>query len=190
MRSVAMRSATTPVRVLSHRTRAGLDNPTLSIFDPVYVGIDEFGHRVQVPIIYRNILIGGEPGAGKSSLLHNFLAHAALSGDCRLCLLDGKQVELGVWRAVADVFVGPNMTRALATLVRLQTVMDNRYAFLVGEQRRKMATTDSFAAILLAIDEIAYFSTIAGDKKTQDQFSSLVRDLVRSEERRVGKECR
>jgi len=34
------------------------------------------------------------------------------------------------------------------------------------------------SAIILAIDEIAYFSTIAGDKKTQEQFSSLVRDLV------------
>src|SRR5205823_10705879 len=100
--------------------------PVLSIFDPVYVGIDEFGHPVYVPIIYRNILIGGEPGAGKSSLLNNFIAHAALSVDCRLCLLDGKQVELGLWEDCADVFVGPNVAQAIGALQRLQTVMDNR----------------------------------------------------------------
>src|SRR5689334_14264967 len=71
---------------------------TLSIFSPVFLGIDEFGHDVFVPIIYRNILIGGEPGAGKSSLLNNFVSHAALSLDCRLILLDGKRVELGLMK--------------------------------------------------------------------------------------------
>jgi S-DNA-T family DNA segregation ATPase FtsK/SpoIIIE len=71
--------------------------PALSIFDPVYLGIDEFGHPVRVPLIYRNLLIGGEPGGGKSTLLNLIVAHAALSPDCRLVLFDGKQVELGQW---------------------------------------------------------------------------------------------
>jgi DNA segregation ATPase FtsK/SpoIIIE, S-DNA-T family len=72
--------------------------PALSIFDPVFIGIDEFGHPVTVPLIERNMLIGGEPGSGKSALLNLVVAHAALSLDCRLVLLDGKQVELGQWR--------------------------------------------------------------------------------------------
>jgi S-DNA-T family DNA segregation ATPase FtsK/SpoIIIE len=72
--------------------------PALSIFDPVFIGIDEFGHPVKVPLIERNMLIGGEPGSGKSALLNVVVAHAALSLDCRLVLLDGKQVELGQWR--------------------------------------------------------------------------------------------
>src|SRR5262245_47943939 len=104
--------------------------PVLSIFDPVYVGIDEHGKPVYLPIIFRNLLVGGEPGSGKSSLLSNFVAHAALSTDCRLCFIDGKQVELGLWEDVADVFVGPHQAHAIATLRRLQTVMDNRYRFL------------------------------------------------------------
>src|ERR671916_767999 len=106
--------------------------PTLSIFDPVHVGIDEFGHPVRVPMIYRNMLIGGEPGAGKSALLNAVVAHAALAPDCRLCLLDGKQVELGQWRACADAFVGPDIKQALSLLLRLQTLMDNRYRYLLG----------------------------------------------------------
>src|SRR5919112_6839928 len=109
----------------------------MSIFDPVFLGIDEFGHPVYLPLIYRNILIGGEPGAGKSSLLNTIVGHAALCGDVRLCLLDGKQVELGLWMDCADVFVGPDIDLANATLQRLQTVMDNRYAFLRSLRRQK-----------------------------------------------------
>src|SRR3954449_7589758 len=105
--------------------------PTLSIFDPVHVGIDEFGHPVRVPLIYRNMLIGGEPGSGKSALLNAVVAHAALSLDCRLVLLDGKQGELGQWRKCADAFIGPDIKRALSLLLRLQTMMDNRYQFLL-----------------------------------------------------------
>ena len=140
-------------------------SPVLSIFDPMHVGIDEFGHPVQVPMIYRNMLIGGEPGAGKSALLNAIVAHAALSLDCRLVLLDGKQVELGQWRRCADAFVGPDIVQALSLLLRLQTMMDNRYAYLLGCERRKVAPIDTFLPYLLACDEIAYFSATTGDKK-------------------------
>lgn len=150
----------------------------MSIFDLVDLGLDEFGLRVLVLLMFRNMLIGGEPGAGKSALLNLIVAHAALSLDCRLVLLDGKQVELGQWRQCADVFVGPDYERAIRTLVRLQTVMNNRYAYLVACERRKTMPGDVFKAILLAIDEIAYFSATAGDKKNQELFSVLLRDLV------------
>jgi len=152
--------------------------PTMSIFDPVYLGIDEAGLPVYVPMIYRNMLVGGEPGAGKSSLLSLIVAHAALSLDCRLCLLDGKQVELGLWRDVADVFVGPDLDHAIRTLRRLQTVMDKRYTFLLDQERRKIIKGDGMSAILLFVDEIAYFSATVGDKTTRETFSALLRDIV------------
>jgi S-DNA-T family DNA segregation ATPase FtsK/SpoIIIE len=148
------------------------------MFDPVYVGWDEFGHHLRVPMVFRNILMGGEPGSGKSTLLNDVVAHAALSLDCRLCLLDGKQVELGLWEECADIFVGPDIAEALRTLQRVQTVMDKRYRFLKAQRRRKIARGDGLNAILVAVDEIAYFSATTGDRKTQEQFSALLRDLV------------
>jgi S-DNA-T family DNA segregation ATPase FtsK/SpoIIIE len=150
----------------------------MSIFDPVFLGIDEFGHPVYLPLIYRNKLIGGEPGAGKSSLLNTIVGHAALCGDVSLCLLDGKQVELGLWEDCADVFVGPDLDLATLTLQRLQTVMDNRYAYLRSMRRQKMHRDDVFGAILVAVDEIAFFSATAGEKKDQEKFAAYLRDLV------------
>jgi S-DNA-T family DNA segregation ATPase FtsK/SpoIIIE len=152
--------------------------PNLSIFDPVFLGMDEYGDPVNVTMIYRNMLIGGEPGAGKSCLLNTIVGHAALCPDVSLCLLDGKRVELGLWKYCADVFVGPDIEHANATLQRLQTVMDNRYDYLDACRRQKIEPDDAFGQILVACDEIAYFSATVGDKKTQEQFSILLRDIV------------
>ena len=76
------------------------------------------------------------------------------------------------------MFVGPDLDHAIATLRRLQVVMNNRYAYLRAHGRRKIRRDDAFGPILVAVDEIAYFSATAGDKKTQDLFSALLRDLV------------
>ena len=57
------------------------------------------------------MLIGGEPGCGKSVGLQLIVAHAALSADCKLILVDGKRVELGLWRDCADRFIGPSHRR-------------------------------------------------------------------------------
>ena len=37
-----------------------------SMFDPVHLGRDEYGQHVYVDLAERNMLLGGEPGAGKS----------------------------------------------------------------------------------------------------------------------------
>lgn len=150
----------------------------LSIFDPVFIGVDEFGHPVHIPLTGWNVLIAGAPGAGKSTLLNLAVGHAASSPDCRLVLLDGKRVELSQWKHCADVFVGPDLPLATATLRRLQVVIDRRTAYLESWQRRDISPTDSFRPILLAIDELAYFSATIGDKKDQETFANLLRDLV------------
>jgi S-DNA-T family DNA segregation ATPase FtsK/SpoIIIE len=150
----------------------------LSMFDPIYVGIDEFGHPVYIRIIYKNILAAGEPGGGKSGLLNTLTAHAALSVRARLVLFDGKQVELGMWDDIADEFVGPDLDHAIITLKRLQRVMNNRYAWLHAHRRREIRPDDGITVVTSVFDEIALFSTVLGVKAQQDEFITLFRDLV------------
>jgi DNA segregation ATPase FtsK/SpoIIIE, S-DNA-T family len=161
-------------------TRLGPVKPglPLSIFDSVQVGIDEFGLPVRVPLIWRNMLIGGEPGSGKSALLNLLVAFAALCLNCKLVLFDGKQVELGQWRHCADAFVGPNIEQAIKLLKRLQVMMDRRYEYLLSCERRKIDVIDVFLPYLVAIDEIAYFSATVGTKQQREEFAALLRDLV------------
>jgi S-DNA-T family DNA segregation ATPase FtsK/SpoIIIE len=149
-----------------------------SIFDPLFIGIDEFGQPVYLPMMFRNLLGGCEPGGGKSNLLNVCLGQAGLDPRCRLVLLDGKLVELGQWRHIADVFVGPDIHHALLTLARVQQVVNNRCQFLLSSGRRKTYPNDRFDPIVLAIDELAYFSATAGDRKQQELFAVLLRDLV------------
>ena len=152
--------------------------PGLSMFDPIFVGIDEFGHPVYITLAYRNLLAGGEPGGGKSGLLNCIAAHAALSVGSRLVLLDGKLVELGQWADVADAFVGPDITEALNLLRRLQIVMNNRYAWLHAHGRRKLTPADGLSIITVLVDEIALYSATFGTKQEQEEFVALLRDLV------------
>lgn len=152
--------------------------PTLSMFDPIYLGIDEFAAPVYIELVYRNLLAGGEPGGGKSGLLNTIAAHAALSVDTRLVLFDGKLVELGNWADVADEFVGPDIDHAITTLRRLQTVMNNRYLWLRRHNRRKISPADGLSVICVIVDEIAFYSATVGTKQQQEEFVALLRDLV------------
>ena len=150
----------------------------LSIYQPVHVGKDEFGEQAHVELAERNLLIGGEPGGGKSSAINLITAHGALSGDCRLVLIDGKQVELGLWRDCADRFVGPSMDDALDCMRWLQNLMNSRYDRLVAAGLRKITAASGEPVYLVIIDEYAYFSATVGKKPERDEFAALVRDLV------------
>jgi S-DNA-T family DNA segregation ATPase FtsK/SpoIIIE len=151
---------------------------SLSIWQPVQLGIDERGAPVRVGLGERNLLAAGEPGAGKSVGLNLIVAHAALSLDCRLILIDGKQVELGLWRSCADAFIGPSITEAIDLLKQLQKVMDTRYGELLDTGRRKITPACGHPVVLVVFDELAYFSATVGEAKQQKEFVGLVRDLV------------
>ena len=151
---------------------------SMSIHDPVYLGPDERGSAVSVTLAGRNILMGGEPGSGKSVALNNVVGHAALCEDVKLVLIDGKLVELLPWARIADEFVGNDAFQANTVLATLQAEMDRRYEILARSGKRKITKTDELPAIMLVIDELAYFSVTAGTKDTQEAFIRLVRDLV------------
>lgn len=150
----------------------------LSIYDPIYLGTQQEGYRAEVGLMYRNMLLAGEPGSGKSVALNNIVAHAALSNDVELVLIDGKLVELLPWAPIADAFVGNDPAACINTLLDLQAEMEARYDLLARTGRRKITRSDGLKAIMLVIDELAYFSVTVGDEKTRASFITLVRDLV------------
>jgi DNA segregation ATPase FtsK/SpoIIIE, S-DNA-T family len=149
-----------------------------SMFDPVHLGIDENGEHVYVDLAERNMLLGGGPGGGKSSGLNLITAHGALSYDCKLILVDGKQVELGPWRHCADMFIGPSIKDAIEAFESFQATMDARYKTLLATGRRKIVRDSGEHVYLIVIDEYAYFSATVGAKTEREKFAALTRDLV------------
>ena len=151
---------------------------SLSIWNPVHLGTDEFGNRVEVTLAERNMLIGGEPGGGKSVALQLIVAHGALSADCRLILVDGKRVELGLWRDCAERFIGPSIDDAIDTLHWLQDQIDERTDLLLQMKKRKVTRDLGWPVYLMPIDEVAYFSATVGTPTQQKEFNASNRDVV------------
>jgi hypothetical protein len=188
------------VRVLPDRTNAGvaevavirrdplsggkplpwpwLDKAMTSLWDPIPVGVDEDGNGVEMLLPERNVLIGGEPGAGKSVALSMLVAAAALDAGVRLSLFDGKLVELAMWEGCAEHYVEEKLDEAIKVLEELGSDMVERYRYLKVNFRRKITREDTqFPLRLVVVDELAVY-TATGDKKLCDKFSSLLRDLV------------
>jgi hypothetical protein len=65
----------------------------VSLWESFPVAVDEDGQPVTVRLPERNVIFGGEPGAGKSVAQSLPVAAAALDPEVDLYLLDGNQVE-------------------------------------------------------------------------------------------------
>src|SRR6185437_13197657 len=126
----------------------------LSIWEPVHLGTDELGAKVDVTLAERNMLIGGEPGAGKSVAMQLIVAHGALSPDCRLILVDGKRVELGLWADCAEWFIGPSIDDAIETMHWLQGKIDERTDLLLQMKKRKVTPDLNWPVYLVPVDEV------------------------------------
>ncbi len=141
-----------------------LEAESLSLWEPIPVGVDEHARAVAISLVERNLLLGGEPGAGKSVAQSLLIATAALDPDVDLWLLDGKRVELAVWRDRARAFVGPNINDAIDVLRQLQTEMEQPYELLLDQRRRKVEQGDGLRLHLVGCDELAFY-TCGGERK-------------------------
>jgi S-DNA-T family DNA segregation ATPase FtsK/SpoIIIE len=150
----------------------------LSMFDPVFAAIDETGYPVYLDFADQvGIILAGEPGAGKSVGLANIVAHGALSYlDCRLTLIDGALTELGIWRACADEFVGPDINHAIAVIEKHQQEITDCCQMLLDTGRRKIVKGDGEPVHLTVIDELAYYSATVGTKAEREKFNTTLRD--------------
>jgi FtsK/SpoIIIE family len=148
-----------------------------SLWDSIPVGEDEDGNQVEILLPERNLLLGAEPGGGKSTVAQLLIAAAALDASAKLVLFDPKLVELSVWQGCCDRLVGPNVEEALDVLKGLIGELDDRYLTLLANRARKVASGDGLPLYLVVVEELAYF-TNGPDRKASAAFSVLLRDFV------------
>jgi len=155
----------------------GIDASRASLWQPIPVAVGEDGQAVTVLLPERNLLLGGEPGAGKSVALSLLVATAALDPECKLWLLDGKLVELATWTRCAEGSAGVRVSEAIEVLGSLQEEMDHRYTQLLRGGKRKVAQGDGLPLHIVVVDELAHYLTTS-DRKDRTEFADLLRDLV------------
>ena len=95
-----------------------------------------------------------------------------------IILIDGKIVELILWKDIADFFVGPDPQLVNHVLATLQAEMNRRYEWLTERRRRKVVKGDGMDLITIWIDELSVFTSVYGTKESQERFLSLLMDLV------------
>ena len=193
--AVALAAAT--VRVRGDRTAAGRAQLVVANRDPLAgspipwpwigmgrthlwgglpLGHDEDDELVVLELAGHHLLLGGEPGAGKSNALSLVVAAAALDPDVELWCFDGKLVELAAWRASARRFVGADIEDATEALGELRTVMEDRYTDLLDRGLRKVDRETGLGLIVVIIDELALYTQ--GKGKARDEFVEVLRDIV------------
>ena len=139
-------------------------------------GYDEDGALVVLELAGRHLLVGGEPGAGKSNALSLVVGAAALDPSVELWCFDGKLVELAAWRRVARRFVGPDLHEATVVLGELRSEMESRYTVLLERGLRQLRPELGLGLVVAVIDELALYLQSKG--KARDEFAEVLRDVV------------
>ena len=152
---------------------------SLSIFDRVFLGLDEAGEPVNVVLAERNLLVGGEPGGGQvGGAEPDRRARRAVAG------LPARARRRQAGRARACGSSAPTRssarpsTRPSRSCGTCRPRWTRRYERLLASGRRKIGPEDGVPVILAVFDEVAYFSATVGEPKQQKEFTALLRDLV------------
>jgi S-DNA-T family DNA segregation ATPase FtsK/SpoIIIE len=151
------------------------DKP-FSIWDPVDLGKSEDADPVQVNLFETAWLVGGTIGSGKSGFLSEIIAHCALSPDCELWLMDGKDIEFPRWASAARIYVGKDRQAAISLLRELEETMQARYSELKRNGRLKVQKPETLQ--VLVVDELAEYLTY--DNDDEYALASTILELLRS----------
>jgi hypothetical protein len=162
----------------------GLDEPTLSMWEPVHVGMTEMGTALLLDLVERGLLAGGLPGSGKSTFLRLIAAHAAKSPDAHLILIDPNRVQFAPWRDRALAYASNDPAEALAVLTMVQSELDRRLDLLVtlpgvpDKVTREISREHGLPLWVLMVDELAYHTSIVGTGAERAMFAAVLRDIV------------
>jgi DNA segregation ATPase FtsK/SpoIIIE, S-DNA-T family len=127
----------------------------LSAASPVGLGLFEDGSPVLLRLLYRNTLIGGVIGSGKSGVLNVILAMLAASPDVELWGIDLKGgMELRPWAARLGR-LATNPSEAVALLADAAAVVRHRADRQAEHGRRLWQPSREAPALVVAVDEYA-----------------------------------
>jgi S-DNA-T family DNA segregation ATPase FtsK/SpoIIIE len=153
-------------------------NPVGLPLDPlreIPIGLDDNGDEVATSFFGQSILIGGNPGSGKSVAMRVILAGLAASRNVCLVGIDPKHAELSMWRPrfnrlVLGNEVGPTVTLLNELLEEIQ----RRAQYLAVTQTATLQPTGTNPWIILVIDEWAEIGA-SGDVKQRAHINGLLR---------------
>lgn len=138
--------------------------------EKVTVGRDARGRAVGFGLPERSLLVGGEPGAGKSVASNNVLCSVAMDPRVPMWLVDGKGgADLLDYEPVAARFLGdPDPEAALEMFTDLRDEMSDRYRKLRAVGARKLtgelAEELGIQLLFVHVDELQVFTTVEDDK--------------------------
>ena len=139
------------------------------------IGHDDNGDEVATSFYGQSILIGGNPGSGKSVAMRVILAGLAASRNVCLVGIDPKHAELSMWRPRFSRLVLGNEVEPTVTLLNeLLTEVQRRAEYLATTQTATLQPTSTNPWIVLVIDEWAELGA-SGDVKQRAHINGLLR---------------
>jgi S-DNA-T family DNA segregation ATPase FtsK/SpoIIIE len=144
-----------------------------TVLPPVELGVFEDGSPVLVQLAYRNALIGGVTGSGKSGVLNVILAALVACRDVVIWGIDLKGgMELRPWAGcLARLATTPE--DAIALLADARTVRDQRTTTVLGRLWQPAPATP---ALIIVVDEYAELPDQA--KETADSLARVGRAVM------------
>lgn len=145
---------------------------------PVPLGVDDDGNEVTVFLFGSSVLIGGSPGAGKSTAIRALLAGLARQRDTALVGLDPKRVELTPWRdRLTHLVVGNEPEPTLVLLRTLVAEVQRRAILMAASGVVTLRPSAAMPVIVLVVDEWAELAA-EGTAKQRNEAQELLRRFV------------
>ena len=139
------------------------------------IGLDDNGDEVTTSFFGQSILIGGNPGSGKSVAMRVFLAGLAASRNVCLVGIDPKHAELSMWRPRFNRLVLGNEVEPTVTLLNeLLEEIQRRAEYLEATHVATLQPSGANPWIVLVIDEWAEIGA-TGDAKQRAHINGLLR---------------
>lgn len=142
---------------------------------PMPIGLDDNGDQVAIRLYGQSVLIGGNPGSGKSVAMRVLLAGLAASRNVSLVGIDPKHAELTMWSPRFDrLVVGHEVAPTVKLLTDLLTEVQHRGEYLATTSTATLRPSNEYPWIVLVIDEWAETGA-AGNQKERSHIDGLLR---------------